>query len=130
MAQQKPWRILLAEDNVVNQKVALGVLRKCGYTADVAANGLEAIDALMRQPYDVILMDVHMPEMDGLTATQRIRHNWPPEKQPTIIALTADAMEQQKEAYLGMGMDDFVTKPIRISALMSALDRVPNHMLS
>ncbi|MEM7530625.1 MAG: AAA family ATPase [Chloroflexota bacterium] len=130
MAQQKPLRILLAEDNVVNQKVALGVLRKCGYTADVAANGLEAIDALMRQPYDVILMDVHMPEMDGLTATQRIRHNWPPDKQPTIIALTADAMEQQKEAYLGMGMDDFVTKPIRISALMSALDRVPNHALS
>ncbi|MEM7530640.1 MAG: ATP-binding protein [Chloroflexota bacterium] len=88
MAIQKPLKILLAEDNVINQKVALGVLKKCGYTADIAANGLEAIDALKRKPYDVILMDVHMPEMDGITATQRIRTHWPPTEQPTIIALT------------------------------------------
>ncbi|MEM7530624.1 MAG: GAF domain-containing protein [Chloroflexota bacterium] len=125
MAKEKPLRILLTEDNVINQKVALGVLKKCGYTADVAANGLEAINALMRQPYDVILMDVHMPEMDGVTATKRIRAQWPPEEQPTIIALTADAMDQQREAYLGAGMDDLVTKPIRIPALVSALQRVP-----
>ncbi|MEM7533118.1 MAG: response regulator [Chloroflexota bacterium] len=123
-AKEHPLRILLAEDNVVNQKVALGVLKKCGYTADVAANGMEAINALQRQPYDVILMDVHMPEMDGLTATQQIRQRWTPDEQPTIIALTADAMEQQKKAYLGAGMDDFVTKPIRVPALMNALQRV------
>ncbi|MEM7535806.1 MAG: AAA family ATPase [Chloroflexota bacterium] len=124
MAKRKPLRILLAEDNVINQKVALGVLKKCGYRADIAANGLEAIDALRRQPYDVILMDIHMPEMDGLTATKQIRQQWRPQEQPKIIALTADAMEQQKEAYLGAGMDDFVTKPIRVTALMNALQRV------
>ncbi|MEM7530637.1 MAG: response regulator [Chloroflexota bacterium] len=129
MASQKPLKILLAEDNVINQKVALGVLRKCGYTADIAANGLEAIDALKRQPYDVILMDVHMPEMDGLTATQRIRTHWPQEEQPTIIALTADAMDQHREEYLSAGMDDFVPKPIRVPALISALNRVNTHPL-
>ncbi|MEM7538556.1 MAG: response regulator [Chloroflexota bacterium] len=124
MAKQKPLRILLAEDNMVNQKVVLGVLRKCGYKADTAANGLEAIDALQRQPYDVILMDIHMPEMDGLTATKQIRRQWSKAQQPTIIALTADALEQHREQYLGAGMDDFVPKPIRIPALVSALQRV------
>jgi len=124
MAKQKPLRILLAEDNVINQKVALGVLRKCGYKADVVANGIEVIDALTRQPYDVILMDIHMPEMDGLDATRRIRSQWADDAQPTIIALTADAMNEQREEYLGVGMDDLVTKPIRIPALISALGRV------
>ena len=124
MAKQKPLRILLAEDNVINQKVALGVLRKCGYKADVVANGIEVIDALTRQPYDVILMDIHMPEMDGLDATRRIRSQWSADAQPTIIALTADAMNEQREEYLGAGIDDLVTKPIRIPALISALGRV------
>ena len=122
MITRKPLRILLAEDNVVNQKVAMGILKKCGYSTDVAANGLEAIDALKRQPYDVILMDVHMPEMDGVTATQRIRQIWPPNEQPIIIALTADAMAQQREAYLEAGMDGYITKPIRVPELMSALE--------
>ncbi|MEM7534142.1 MAG: ATP-binding protein [Chloroflexota bacterium] len=123
-AKQKPLKILLAEDNIINQKVALGVLKKCGYCADLAANGIEAIDALKRKPYDVILMDVHMPEMDGLMAARQIRQQWSQAEQPRIIALTADAMEQQRETCLGAGMDDFVTKPIRVSELMDALLRV------
>ena len=124
MATQYPITILLAEDNVVNQKVALGILKKCGYKADVAGNGLEAIEALKRQPYDLILMDIQMPEMDGLTATQHIRTNWPADQQPTIIALTADAMDQHRELYLNAGMDDLVTKPIRVHELMNALAQV------
>ncbi|MEM7538277.1 MAG: response regulator [Chloroflexota bacterium] len=126
-AHEKTLRILLAEDNVVNQKVAHRILKKCGYTADVAANGLEALEALKRQPYDVILMDIQMPEMDGLTATQQIRIHWPQDQQPKIIALTADAMEQQREQYLVLGMDDFVSKPIRVPALMAALERIEAH---
>ncbi|MEM7539057.1 MAG: response regulator [Chloroflexota bacterium] len=114
---------MLAEDNVINQKVTLGVLRKCGYHADIAANGLEAINALKRQPYDVILMDIHMPEMDGLTATKHICRTWDEALRPTIIALTADALEQHREQYLGAGMDDFVTKPIRIALLVAALQK-------
>ncbi len=124
MAERKPLRILLAEDNVVNQKVAVGILKKCGYKADVAANGLEALQAQERIKYDVILMDIHMPEMDGVAATQRIREEIPRSEQPTIIALTADAMEQHKQQYLEAGMDDFVSKPIRVNELLAALERV------
>jgi len=124
LADQKPLRILLAEDNHVNQKVALKILQKLGYTADVAANGLEAIDALQRHPYDLILMDIQMPEMDGLTATQRIRQSWPAAQQPAIIAVTADALNQQREHYLTAGMDDFVSKPIRVPELQAALKRI------
>ena len=124
MADEKPLKILLAEDNIVNQKVALGILKRNGYIADVAANGLEVLDALKRQPYDVILMDCNMPEMDGVTATRRIREVWPSQLQPTIIALTADAMDQHKEAYLAAGMDDYLSKPFRVADLTAALERV------
>jgi CheY-like chemotaxis protein len=116
-------RILLAEDNMVNQKVALRLLERNGYRADVAANGLEVLDALRRQPYDVVLMDVQMPEMDGVEATHRIRRQFPPDVQPRIIAMTANALEGDREIYLDEGMDDYVSKPVRVGELQAALER-------
>jgi len=116
--------LLLAEDNAVNQKVALSMLRKLGYRADVAADGGEVLEALERQHYDVILMDVQMPEMDGLAATRVIVQRWPdPEDRPRIIALTANAMVGDREACLAAGMNDYVSKPIKIEDLAAALER-------
>jgi CheY-like chemotaxis protein len=122
MAQHLPLRILLAEDNLVNQKLALRLLAKMGYRADVAADGLEAIQALERQPYDVILMDVQMPEMDGLEATRRICERWPVGVRPRIIAMTANAMQGDREICLAAGMDDYVSKPIRVNELIQVLE--------
>ena len=117
-------RLLLAEDNVVNQKVAFLMLSKLGYRADVAANGLEVLDAVKRQPYDIILMDVQMPEMDGLAAARALRGQDPdPRTRPCIIALTANAMQGDREACLGAGMDDYISKPIKTEELAAALDR-------
>lgn len=115
-------RVLLAEDNVVNQKVALRMLKKIGYRADVAANGLEALQALERQHYDVVLMDVQMPEMDGLEAARIIRDRWP-ERGTKIIAITAYALEGDRERCLGAGMDGYVSKPVQIQELAEALGR-------
>jgi len=123
LAEQMPLRILLAEDNVVNQKVAKHVLQRLGYRADVAANGTEVIEALRRQPYDLILMDVQMPEMDGLEATRYICQNWEVAQRPRIIAMTANAMQGDKEVCLEAGMDDYITKPIRVDELVRALRR-------
>ena len=122
-SQQAPLRILLAEDNIVNQKVALRMLEKMGYSADVAANGYEVIAALERQHYDVVLMDVQMPEMDGVTATAHIHARWPVHQRPRIIAMTANAMEGDRENYLQLGMDDYISKPIRVTLLEEALQR-------
>jgi CheY-like chemotaxis protein/HPt (histidine-containing phosphotransfer) domain-containing protein len=116
-------RILLAEDNAVNQKVALRLLERLGYRADVAWNGLEAIEALERRPYDVLLMDVQMPELDGLDATRRICERWPTETRPRIIAMTANALPEDREACFAAGMDDYVAKPIRPDELAQALSR-------
>jgi PAS domain S-box-containing protein len=116
-------RILLAEDNPLNQKVALRLLERLGYTADVAANGLEAVEALERQPYDVVLMDVQMPELDGLDATRRICERWPAESRPHIIAMTANALPEDREACFAAGMSDYVAKPIRRDELAAALER-------
>lgn len=116
-------RILLAEDNAVNQKVALRLLERLGYGADVASNGLEALEALERRPYDVILMDIQMPELDGLDASRRICERWPPDTRPRIIAMTANAMAEDREACLAAGMDDYVAKPIRSDELETALSR-------
>jgi len=124
MAERHPLRILLAEDNVVNQKLALRLLQQMGYRADVAGNGIEAIECVARQPYDVVLMDVQMPEMDGLEASRRITTKWPPGQRPRIVAMTANAMQGDREACLAAGMDDYVTKPIRVDALVEALMRV------
>ncbi len=121
LAARHPLRILLAEDNVVNQKLALRLLQQMGYRADLASNGLEAVECVARQPYDVVLMDVQMPEMDGLEATRQIRSTERLGAQPRIIAMTANAMQGDREACLGAGMDDYVTKPIRVDALVEAL---------
>jgi len=116
-------RILLAEDNAMNQKVALRLLERLGYRADIANNGLEAIEALERKPYDVVLMDVQMPELDGLDATRRICEQWPPESRPHIVAMTANALPEDREACFAAGMDDYVAKPIRAEELAAALKR-------
>ena len=121
MAERHPLRILLAEDNVVNQKLALRLLSQMGYRADLASNGIEAIECVERQPYDVVLMDVQMPEMDGLEASRRITAKWPSNARPRIVAMTANAMQGDREACLAAGMDDYVTKPIRVDALVAAL---------
>jgi CheY-like chemotaxis protein len=123
MAEQLPLRILLAEDNAVNQMLALKLLAKMGYDADVSENGLEAIQALERQAYDVILMDVQMPEMDGLEASRQINQRWSREERPRIIAMTANAMQGDREMCLNAGMDDYMAKPIRVSELVAALRR-------
>jgi PAS domain S-box-containing protein len=124
MAKNHPLRILLAEDILVNQKLALRLLQQMGYRADVASNGLEAVQSVERQPYDVILMDVQMPEMDGLEASRRICARWPRGQRPTIIAMTANAMQGDREMCLEAGMDDYVSKPIRPDELVKALIKV------
>ncbi|NER36035.1 MAG: PAS domain S-box protein [Oscillatoria sp. SIO1A7] len=116
-------RILLAEDNVVNQKVALRMLERLGYRGDLAGNGLEVLDALRRQSYDVVLMDIQMPEMDGLEATGRIFKEWEPSARPWIIAMTANAMQGDREVCLQAGMDDYLSKPIRLESLQKALSQ-------
>ena len=123
LGQEHPLHILLAEDNLVNQKVALGILDRIGYRADVAANGLEVLEALQRQSYDVVLMDIQMPDMDGVTATQKIRERFSPKDRPHIIAMTAHALQGDREKYLAVGMDDYLTKPVRIKELIETLNR-------
>jgi CheY-like chemotaxis protein/HPt (histidine-containing phosphotransfer) domain-containing protein len=117
-------RILLAEDNTVNQKVALRLLEQLGYRADVVANGIEVLEALEVKPYDVVLMDVQMPELDGLDASRRIRQRWSADTQPRIVAMTANALPEDRDACFAAGMDDYVAKPIRAEELAEALGRV------
>jgi GAF domain-containing protein/CheY-like chemotaxis protein len=126
LAERHPLRILLAEDNVVNQRLALRLLEKLGYRADVAANGLEAIEAVERQPYDLVLMDVQMPEMDGVEATHRILERRPDGERPWIVAMTAEVMRGDREGFLAAGMNDYVAKPIRPQELVAAIMRAPS----
>ena len=123
LAARHPLRILLAEDNGVNQKLALRPLQRMGYRADVASNGIEAIESLERQTHDLLLMDVQMPKTDGLQASRRITAKRPLLERPPIVAMTANAMQGEREACLAAGMDDCVTKPIRVDALVDALNR-------
>lgn len=123
ISKRLPLRILIAEDHVVNQKLALFMLKNMGYRAEVVGNGLEVLEALRRQSYDVVLMDVQMPEMDGLTATRLICQEWLPRVRPRIIAMTANAMQEDRQACLDAGMDDYVRKPIRVEELVQALKK-------
>jgi two-component system sensor histidine kinase/response regulator len=116
-------RILVAEDHPVNQMVAVGLLERLGYRADVVSNGREAVEALNRGRYDLVLMDCQMPEMDGFEATRAIRQSEPPGRRIPILALTADATERGREECMGSGMDDYVTKPIDRAHLREALLR-------
>ena len=120
-----PLRILLAEDNPVNQKVAAALLGRMGYEPDIVNNGQEALQAVMAATYDLVLMDVQMPEMDGLAATRAIRTMLPESQQPHIVALTANALKGDREACLEAGMHDYVTKPIRSDELTEILRRTP-----
>ena len=121
--RSQPLRLLLAEDNVTNQKLALRLLERLGYRADVAADGWEVLQALRRQAYDAVLMDVQMPEMDGLEATRQIHQIWRGRLRPWIIAMTANAMKEDREACLAAGMDDYLSKPIRVDELIRVLNR-------
>ncbi|WP_075062319.1 response regulator [Ornatilinea apprima] len=123
LAEKIPLRILVAEDNPVNQKLAQRILEKMGYQSDLVANGLEAIEAVHRQHYDLILMDVQMPEMDGLDATREIIREFGQQHRPRIVAMTANAMRGDREACLTAGMDDYISKPIRLAELQEILIR-------
>ena len=115
-------RILLAEDNTINQKVTLRMLERLGYQADVAKNGHAVLNALGQSTYDLILMDIQMPEMDGLTATSHIRQNTTLTPQPYIIALTANALKGDRERFLAAGMDDYLSKPVHLEELAEAIE--------
>ncbi|MCH7771406.1 MAG: response regulator [Bacteroidetes bacterium] len=129
MAEKFPLRILLAEDNVINQKVAQQILQKMGYRSDIVSNGLEALRAYEQVPYDVIFMDVNMPEMNGLEATKIICKNYEKTNRPRIVAMTADVMKGDKEKCFAAGMDDFISKPLKIPELEAALERASSHQL-
>ena len=127
MGRQKPLRILVTEDNAINQQLAALTLDRLGYRPDLAANGLEAVEAVQRQCYDLVLMDIQMPEMDGLTATQKIRElpaiKLPTGRQPRIVAMTANAMQGDREMCLEAGMDDYITKPFQVKELIRVLNQ-------
>ena len=130
LAQEMPFNILLVDDNSTNQKLASMQLDVMGYRCDIAANGYEALLALKRQSYDLVFMDVQMPEMDGLEATRRIRKDFSPDRQPWIIAMTANAMRGDREICLGAGMDDYLSKPILGEDIIAALRRIPQERVA
>ncbi|MBC1218667.1 response regulator [Nostoc sp. UCD121] len=123
LAQTLPLKILLVEDVLVNQKIALKMLQRLGFRADVANNGCEALEALQRQRYDIVFMDIQMPEMDGWETTIRIRQEFSPDAQPWITAMTAHARLEDRQECLRVGMDDYISKPIRIEALEAVLKK-------
>ena len=123
LADRHPLRVLVAEDNMVNQKVALAMLRSLGYRADLVADGVEAVEAVRRVPYDVVFMDLQMPELDGIDATRQIIAEHPQGRRPRIVALTANAFEEDRDACLQAGMDDYVSKPLKPETLEAVLLR-------
>jgi PAS domain S-box-containing protein len=123
LGKKHPLRILLVEDNLINQKVASKLLERLSYKVDVAANGVKALEALEKQIYDVVFMDIQMPEMDGDEATKYIRENFSEERQPYIIAMTAHALKGDREKYLANGMNDYVSKPISVENIIKALKK-------
>jgi CheY-like chemotaxis protein len=123
LAQRLQLKILVVEDNLINQKVTLKILRQFGYQADLAANGIEAIAAVERERYDVVFMDMQMPEMDGLEATRRICASHSADNRPYILAMTANALKGDRELCLDAGMDDYLSKPVNPQELKTALER-------
>jgi signal transduction histidine kinase/DNA-binding response OmpR family regulator len=121
MAIKHPLRILVAEDNKINQIVLQRMLERLGYRADIVSDGQEVMLALERQPYDVVLMDIQMPNLDGVGAAQLIHERWPEAEQPTIVAMTAYALKGDRERYLSLGMDEYISKPIAVKELVAAL---------
>jgi PAS domain S-box-containing protein len=123
VGKEIPLEVLLAEDNIINQKVALRFLERLGYRADAVANGAEAVSSLRARHYDLVLMDVQMPDVDGYEATRQIRAQLPPERQPKIIALTANAMAGDRELAVAAGMDDYISKPVKMHEIAAAIRR-------
>ncbi len=124
MGARHPLRILLAEDNRVNQKVAVKILERIGYSTQVVENGALALEAIERETFDVVLMDLQMPELDGIGATRKLRERHPGEaERPRVIALTANVLEEERTACLQAGMDDFLGKPLAVPALIQALEK-------
>jgi CheY-like chemotaxis protein len=123
LGSRLPLRILVADDNLVNQKVSQALLDKLGYRANVVSNGLEVLHALELQPYDLVFLDVQMPEMDGCSAAREILRRWSEEDRPRLVALTGAAMLGDREKCMEAGMDDYISKPIRIVDLRSAIER-------
>ncbi len=123
LADRLPLRLLLADDNAINRKVGLSLLRKLGYDADMVQDGREVLEALESKPYDIVFLDVQMPEMDGLEAARQICQQWPAGKRPRIVAMTGNALLGDRERCLEAGMDDYISKPIRVSDLQAALER-------
>jgi CheY-like chemotaxis protein len=125
MGAEHPLRILLTEDNPINQKVGRKMLDQLGYNADLARNGREAVNALVDTTYDLVLMDIQMPEMDGVEATRLIRAAMGPQA-PYIVALTAEALEGDRERFLASGFDNYLSKPLKADALQKLLRSVPS----
>ncbi|MGK5092136.1 response regulator [Deltaproteobacteria bacterium TL4] len=123
LGERLPLRILVAEDNRINQVLVIALLEELGYIADMASNGREVMDSLKRQDYDIILMDVQMPELDGFETTRHILDKWPEARRPKIIAVTANALQGDKERCLEAGMNDYLSKPIMENELISVLTR-------
>jgi len=123
MAERLPLRLMLADDNLINQKVGVKMLQRLGYRPEVAANGVEALKLLEQQPFDLIFLDVQMPEMDGFEAARRIHSQWPDRRRPRLVAMTGNALEGDREKCLEAGMDDYVAKPVRITELQAVIER-------
>jgi CheY-like chemotaxis protein len=122
MAALLPLKILIAEDNIANQRVAKGILLQFGYQTDLAVNGKEAVEAVERQKYDLLFVDVQMPGMDGLEATRSICNRMSPSERPFIVAMTANAMNEDRDLCLSAGMDDYLSKPIRPENVKAAIE--------
>lgn len=124
LAASHPLRVLVAEDNIVNQKVVQLILAQFGYSADFAADGVETVAAIERHTYDLVLMDVQMPKMDGLEATRVIVSRWSGDSRPRIVGLTANVSDDDRRACFNAGMSDYLTKPVAATLLMDVLRRV------
>ncbi len=121
LGEYHPLEILVAEDNAINQKIIQGILNRHSYQPKMVENGRLALESIRQRTYDIILMDIQMPEMDGMEATRRIRQEFPAGKQPLIIALTADALQKSRKEYMEAGMDDVLYKPVQTRKLMELL---------